>query len=166
MKMSTELLPLEGATSKVLEHFGFPAKDGKILEPDKKKRSVAHCKLCGKRVKFCGNTTNLRVHLRDTHTKVYSDLLQAEKERQLVLRYAGNDSSQPLLKYISVAKYSPKRRRNGINSRTLCAILSLETCNHLILSMTQGSSIFCVNLNLATSHQIVRPLLAITCQAC
>ena len=27
-RQSTELLPLEGATSKVWEHFGFPAKDG------------------------------------------------------------------------------------------------------------------------------------------
>jgi len=40
-EMSTELLPLEGATSKVWEHVGFPAKDGKILEPDKK--SVMWC---------------------------------------------------------------------------------------------------------------------------
>lgn len=47
----------------------------------KGKYSVVHCKLCGKHVKFCGNTTNLCVHLRDTHSKVYSDLLQAEKEK-------------------------------------------------------------------------------------
>ena len=59
MSETTELLPLEGATSKVWEYFGFPAKDGKILEANKKKRDVVHCKRCGKRVKYNGNTTNL-----------------------------------------------------------------------------------------------------------
>ena len=38
----TELLPLEGATSKMWEHFGFPARD---IEPAKKKNSVVSCKL-------------------------------------------------------------------------------------------------------------------------
>ena len=56
--------------SKVWEYFGFPAKDGKILEANKKKRDVVHCKRCGKHVKYNGNTTNLRVHIRDTHSKV------------------------------------------------------------------------------------------------
>ena len=32
-----ELLPLEGSTSAVWKHFGFPAKDGKIIL-EKKKR--------------------------------------------------------------------------------------------------------------------------------
>ena len=31
------LLPLENSTSVVWKHFGFPSKDGRMTEPDKKK---------------------------------------------------------------------------------------------------------------------------------
>ena len=31
------LLPLEGSTSEVWKHFGFPAKNGKYINGDKKK---------------------------------------------------------------------------------------------------------------------------------
>ena len=41
-----ELLPLEGAVSAVWKYFGFPARNGKFLEPDKKKRKQVHCKIC------------------------------------------------------------------------------------------------------------------------
>ena len=61
--MTTDLLPLEGSKSAVWNHFGFPAKDGQFVEPDKKKRNLVHCKLCGKRVKYSGNTTNFGVEL-------------------------------------------------------------------------------------------------------
>ena len=129
MSETTELLPLEGATSKVWEYFGFPAKDGKILEANKKKRDVVHCKCCGKRVKYNGNTTNLRVHIRDTHSKLkYTGIYcSLRKRRQPLLRYARNASSLPLLRYMSVVKYSPDSRRDGISSPTLYAILSLGT---------------------------------------
>ncbi len=68
--MATELefLPMEGSTSAVWKHFGFPAKDGGYVESDKKKRIRVHCKLCGKSVKYSGNMMNLRFHLRDTVT--------------------------------------------------------------------------------------------------
>ena len=36
----TELLPLDRATSGVWRYFGFPSKDGKFLEPDKKTRNM------------------------------------------------------------------------------------------------------------------------------
>ena len=42
--ISVELLPLEGAISKVWSHFGFPASSGKIIE-DRKSRKHVHCKL-------------------------------------------------------------------------------------------------------------------------
>ena len=77
--MSTELLPLEGSKSAVWNHFGFPAKDGKFVEPDKRKQNFVVCKLCGKHVKYNGNTTNLRVHLHDTHRQVFDALLRSEK---------------------------------------------------------------------------------------
>ena len=32
----TELLPLQGTTSRVWQHFGFPAQDGRFVEPEKK----------------------------------------------------------------------------------------------------------------------------------
>ena len=40
-----ELLKLEGATSRVWDYFGFPAKNDKFLEPDKKKWKRVYCKL-------------------------------------------------------------------------------------------------------------------------
>ena len=39
------LLSLEGSTSEVWKHFGFPAKNGKYVEGDKKKRTKVYCKL-------------------------------------------------------------------------------------------------------------------------
>ena len=39
--------------------------------PWKEPRARFGSKHCGKHVKYNGNTTNLRVHIRDTHSKVY-----------------------------------------------------------------------------------------------
>ena len=67
-KMATQqLLPLEGCKSTVWKHFGFPARDGKFLEIDKKKRDSVTCKLCGKILKYSGNSTNLFYHLQHSH---------------------------------------------------------------------------------------------------
>ena len=44
---AVELLPLEGAISKVWSHFGFPVSSGKSIE-DRKIRKHVHCKLCPK----------------------------------------------------------------------------------------------------------------------
>ena len=33
------------------------------MESDKKKRSFVHCHLCSKHVKYCGNISNMQVHL-------------------------------------------------------------------------------------------------------
>ena len=41
-----ELLQLDKATSNVWQYFGFPAKEGKFVEPDRKKRNQVSCKLC------------------------------------------------------------------------------------------------------------------------
>ena len=54
-----ELLPLESSTSPVLKFFGFPSRDGKVLESDKKKRKRVFCKLCKRDYSYVGNTTNL-----------------------------------------------------------------------------------------------------------
>ena len=37
-----ELCPLEGCSSAVWKYFGFPSRDGKFVEPDKKKRTSVH----------------------------------------------------------------------------------------------------------------------------
>ena len=36
MSQAKELLPLEGSKSEIWKHFGFPSKDGKFVQPDKK----------------------------------------------------------------------------------------------------------------------------------
>ena len=94
----TDYLPLPGATSEVWKYFGFPAINGKhsneylsyilfiiiiigkFIEPDKKKRTSVHCKLCPKVLKYSGCTTNLRYHLELSH-KTQFDLLNKPKER-------------------------------------------------------------------------------------
>ena len=64
---SLELLRLEGAMSRVWDHFGFPAKNGKFIEPDKKKRKQVNCKLCSQDFLYVGNTTNMWQHLKESH---------------------------------------------------------------------------------------------------
>ena len=66
-----ELLPLEGSVSPVWKYFGFPAENGKFLEPDKKKRKRVHCKLCHRVFSYVHNTTNLRQHLQESHRVEY-----------------------------------------------------------------------------------------------
>ena len=53
---------------------------GKFLEPDKKKRTQVHCKLCPKVLKYAGNTTNLRFHLELNQYKQ----LQSAKTKEVV----------------------------------------------------------------------------------
>jgi len=62
---------------------------------EKKKASVVHCKL-GKHRKFSAKTTNLRRHLHDTRTGVYSALLQVEKEKTTTSK-AHTEAQQPTL---------------------------------------------------------------------
>ena len=73
-----ELLPLEGSTSEVWKHFGFPGRNGKFVETDKKKRTNVCCKLCRKTMKYCGNTSS---HLKRERKKDFQELLQAEAEK-------------------------------------------------------------------------------------
>ena len=62
VQATKELLPLEGATSAVWKHFGFPSQDGKIVQ-EKKKRDSVHCKYTVQRVltmKTCAENENVR----------------------------------------------------------------------------------------------------------
>ena len=70
----TEYLPLEKAKSPVWRFFGFPARDGKFLESNKKKRQSVYCKLCKQVLSYKGNTTNMLVHLQYYHKGEYSDI--------------------------------------------------------------------------------------------
>ena len=90
----TELLPLDRATSGVWSYFGFPSKDGKFLEPDKKKRTSVHCKLCTKVLKYAGNTTNLRYHLEYNHRSEFQALqVSQEPQREAARKRAVASSS-------------------------------------------------------------------------
>ena len=88
------LLPLEGSTSEVWKYFGFPAKNGKYIEGDKKKRTKVCCKLCNKSLKYSGNTSNLRAHLERDHKKDFLTLLETEKEK-LKASSSASHSKQP-----------------------------------------------------------------------
>ena len=76
------------------KYFGFPAKNGKYIEGDKKKRMKVCCKLCYKSIKYSGNTSNLRAHLKQDHKKDFLVLLEAEKEK-LKASSSANSSEQP-----------------------------------------------------------------------
>ena len=72
-----ELCPLEGCGSAVWKYFRFPSCDGKFVEPDKKKRTSVHCKVCTKVLKYTGNTTNLQYHQHNYQSE-YKNMLDAE----------------------------------------------------------------------------------------
>ena len=91
---ATDLLSLEGSTSEVWKHFGFPAKNGKYIEADKKKRVKVCCKLCKKSLKYCRNTSNLRAHLEQDHKKDFEALLEAEAEKEKLKVSSGASSSK------------------------------------------------------------------------
>lgn len=69
-----EFLPLEKAKSPVWRFFGFPARDEKFIEPDKKKRSSVYCRLCRQELSYKGNTTNMLVHLQYNHRQEYNEV--------------------------------------------------------------------------------------------
>ena len=85
MSQAKELLPLEGSKSEIWKHFGFPAKDGKFVQPDKKIRKEVFCRICYKPLKYCGNTTNLHYHLKEHHHSVHLSLAsKANKDKEKV----------------------------------------------------------------------------------
>ena len=87
-----ELLPLEGCSSVVWKYFGFPSRDGKFLELDKKKRTSVHCKICAKVLKYTGNTTNLRYHIQHNHRSEYKNMLEAEAPEKEAARKRAADT--------------------------------------------------------------------------
>ena len=93
MSQEKKLLPLEGCKSEVWKHFGFPAKDGKFIEPDKKKRKDVFCKICYQPLKYCGNTTNLIYHLREKHQSIQLSTVSKPKDKER----ASLDPSQPTI---------------------------------------------------------------------
>ena len=60
-------LLLEGSTSAVWKFRGFPASDGMFLEADKRMWKEVTCKLCQRKFKYCGNTSNMCLHLQTSH---------------------------------------------------------------------------------------------------
>ena len=74
------LLPLENSTSVVWKHFGFPSRDEKMIEPDKKKRKRVFCKLCKRDYSYVGNTTNLWQHLEECHVETYREAKEEAKQ--------------------------------------------------------------------------------------
>ena len=76
----TELLPLEGCSSKIWKYFGFPAKDSQYIERDKRKRNEVTCGRCKKRFKYNGSTSNMRSHLSALHPSDFAAMEREEKE--------------------------------------------------------------------------------------
>jgi len=77
-----ELIPLDRCISKIWKYFGFPEKDGQYLERDKWKHNEVTCCVCSKQFKYCGNTSNMRLHLSATHP---NDFASMEKENEACL---------------------------------------------------------------------------------
>ena len=75
-----ELILLEGCTSKIWRYFGFPGKDGQLLEKDERKRNEVTCRVCSKRFKYCGNTSNMRLHLNTVHPNDFSTMEKEESK--------------------------------------------------------------------------------------
>ena len=86
MFSNIKLCPLEGCSSVVWKYFEFSSCNGKIVEPDKKKRTFVHCKVLTKVLKYTGNTTNLRCHLQHNHRSEYKNILDAEAQEKEAAR--------------------------------------------------------------------------------
>ena len=94
---SCDLLKLDGATSSnVWNFFGFPAKDGKFLQPDKQKRNRVCCKLCARDFSYVGNTTNMWQHLREAHPCTYSEAKSPKGERSLKSTDGDSTATKPM----------------------------------------------------------------------
>ena len=65
-----------------MEAFRVSWKDGQFVERDKRKRNKVTCRVCNKRFKYCGNTSNIWLHLNIAHP---SDFTQEENEASSTL---------------------------------------------------------------------------------
>lgn len=54
----------------------------KIYGTRQNKRTVVHCKLCPKVLKYSGNTSNMRFHLELSHRAQFLVLQQSDKEKK------------------------------------------------------------------------------------
>lgn len=73
----------------VWTHFGF--KDSE--NGDERDRTKTVCKICNKEVKYCGNTTNLRNHLKRHHPDTQaSGLKQTQLEQSLACKLPANST--------------------------------------------------------------------------
>ena len=88
-----DLLLLEGATSSVWKFFGFPGKDGKFFEADKKRKRV-YCKLCSRSYSYVGNTTNMWQHLEECHLEEYHQAKVVEV-REYQIKAKKNSKGKP-----------------------------------------------------------------------
>ena len=64
----------------VWKFFGFPSRDGKMIESDKKKRKHVFCKLCKCDYSYVGNTMNLWQHMEDSHIEEYRQAKEEAKQ--------------------------------------------------------------------------------------
>ena len=86
-----ELIPLEGCSSKIWKFFGFPGKDREYIEKDKRKHNEVTCAVCSKWFKYCGNTSNMWLHLSNAHP---NDFALMEKEASSVKKKTLSNSNR------------------------------------------------------------------------
>ena len=73
-----EFLPLEGAVRVVWKFFGLPARNSKMLEPDKRKMKRVHYKICH----HVFSTTNLWQPLQEAHIDEYRGVKSPSAHRE------------------------------------------------------------------------------------
>ena len=103
-----ELLPLEGSSSGVWKHFGFPSKEGKIVV--EKKKETAYCKLCSTAIKHSGSTSNMRFHLKEHHISVFDSLPKSASTRSAQLAKSEVLSETQPIQPSSARWYSPRKK--------------------------------------------------------
>ena len=111
-----ELLPLEGNKSQVCKHFGFPAKNGEIIE--KKDRKNVACKRFFITTKFSGYTTNLRFHLKEHHRSACESLPTDKSSKQ-----STSTSQSTIFQAMNATQKFLLLHPSGIGLKMLCTIL-------------------------------------------
>ncbi len=98
---------------------------GKFVEPDKKKRSTVHCKLCPKVIKFAGNTTNLRYHLELNHKAEFAIIKLNDKSNKPI---STTTATQPSVKdaFLRATPMPTSSPRWNLLTKSVCYFIAKD----------------------------------------
>ena len=113
------------------KHFGFPSKDGRIVESDKKKRRRVYCKICRHDYSYVANTSNIWLHLEKGHIEEYCQVKEESKDAspsESSKRKEEPDGAQPTLPQVFQGKnpYPQNSTRWKTSTDAVCLFIARD----------------------------------------